>query len=161
MSNVHFGRRRMWDCSTAPDRWITLSSVRRFSDVGIRGVPRVVVGRLAARYLRTRSARADRRAASSDASQASLAISSTWTTSMRRSIPVSYPPTTTGCRTVCHGMSDTPTTSAVERLRDQEKTACTGRTDGWEYLLTKKAVLPSSVVLRRGWVPWGLSILSP
>jgi len=91
-------------------------------------------------------------------------------------MPVSYPPTTMRRQTAWHGRSDTPTTSAIEMPRGQERTACTGRTDEWASVLRKKGawhpanpLCPPSSVLAESfravgphcWVPWGLSILSP
>jgi len=40
---------RMCEGWLAPERWITLSSLSRFSPDGIRGIPRVVLGRLTAK----------------------------------------------------------------------------------------------------------------
>jgi hypothetical protein len=91
-------------------------------------------------------------------------------------MPVSYPPTTMRCQTICHGRSDMPTTSTIEAPTGQERTVCTGRTDEWPNVLRKKAAChppialsPPSSVLGESiravgphcWVPWGLSILSP
>jgi hypothetical protein len=62
-------------------------------------------------------------------------------------MPVSYPPTTMRCQTICHGRSDMPTTSAVEMARGQERTACTGRTDEWAYVLRKEAAWHPPIAL--------------
>ena len=146
----------------APDRRITASSVSRFSCDGIRGIPRVVLGRLTAKYARIRSATDVNRVASSGASQALPAKSSASAASKRRSKPVSYAPSTIRYQTVCDDRADMPTTLVAAVPRGQrESTVYSGRTDELLSLLEKvRNQLIRKIGLCR-WVPSGLSILSP
>ncbi len=154
---------RMWEYLFAPDRRITASSVSEFSCDGIRGIPRVVLGRLIAKYARIRSATDVNRRASSGASQALPAKSSASAASMRRSMPVSYAPTIIRHPTVCDDRADMPTTSVAAMPKGQRgSTPCSGRTDELLSLVGEKV---RSQLGRKGgpccWVPSELSILSP